>query len=742
MTFQHYNAPVLDSAVVQEQLRQYEHNVFRFPCRQQGNVIMPDSAGFFFELNQLGAQGLEQLMTSAHYASPRHELPEGIHTWLTFRTHAQTDTNAAHLRTGVQGSMLDETGKRLVELQAAGIGHYGAPERAPDAVKPYLARAPDVVVVADALRTMDDALCMYFPDDHDLQERLDAMALKVQRDIAVHHTVDHSYYIALIGLCVERGIIPTPLLRTMYQRDAELWPERHPSWFPEGVERDALQAQWDAFKPEYIRRVVQKGKSEQDAIHDFERTEARLAGMKDPAYAAHEQGLPISENRIMMAMRTYEFMDLLAGPLHDVIQGRVVDIVLPSGTLDAALSWLYHQEDQHTINIMRRPKPKVRGEIIHVAADEDMRYTNDPRQLGEYTERTVSARARLLNLSYDQLVRNANGKRPEGHIMEQVLVPSGARTYDVRPVSVEDILDQNVPTIIQAEMGSGKSILMTELVRDVNARPGYVANLVIARDLSADLESHGQGISTAALVAHLSGKWDALPATLRDDYQLVTMIDGLDESPEFQALLLDAMQRMPGKVIVTTRPLGLDSASGRYQVLDIDTEHIMRNLDTYIAARWQDAGKRRWFRHVLDNQDPVFRQNYLRLYSLVKVAQEDPDFLDDHPNPTSIYLRGLGFSLLEHDMLKNPINRDYQRLRRLQHAPDGEPEALRAQRRRAYETAREPHVQKMLHRQGTLALLQALEFPQGVPEAVLEARLAEGWGIPQIIAARKAAGGT
>ncbi len=601
---------------------------FRIPSRDPAEYNVHED--FFNTLRHARESLISILQSVMPLPGPVKGLEEGIYAEFTITGHA-----AVRLAPG------QESGTKILTGQSALMLAKGTEGTAKAIAQNSHADPNSLVLSSDLGRAIHHAVLKYYPKT---EGELDQLADEIEKEMRTNQgTISRDTELYLVGLALDKGIIPTPLLRSHYHGIRDLNPDPRGGFDVSAFMRTELcQNLYASMAEDQVRQVLAE-------------LNAMAKQGRDPFQVIEdEEGRTLTENLPLYGHRITQFLRLLSpeGKFYNALKGRKVNIVGHSSNMDIASAYFRHFPGRTGIVLEKADKSETRGQEVVIKVAPDFSYLNDPHVIEEVKEQTsrtiVSFRAR----SMDELIQKGQGLVDLRFLGFRV---AGNR-LESYPVSIDEMLNSRQPVLILGDPGQGKTQFAAGLAeRILRDESGYVPVLVSLRKLSDELLDPSVDKIVDNILGGVMSRGELVTNILSQEYRFVMVLDGFDE------LLSDFLQgnmignvinelNNHGLVIVTSRYCGFNSQQNTgYQTLNIDAQAIIKNIDAYLETRLPDQTQREGFKQFLEGYDDSIRGNYLMLYGLTRLCLESELDFDNPPTKTEIYEQVATLTLVEHE---------------------------------------------------------------------------------------------
>jgi hypothetical protein len=641
------------------------------------DYLFPTQAGIIYTASDLVAffgkaqVELKELLNQLNKTDSEHYMHE-----FHLVGHGKTKSNMCDILTGWSGDLLcNTTNGKLggIELALSQIGIIPSDEPS----KNMLAETDITQInindyfirfVGDLPRQIAHAL--YLTGDPSLVKKLEKIqdgildtlfdkSGKIKDNLDPYKTHMGLVYPVLINLALDKGFIPTPLLRAQYYGPMELGPEK------------LKEEERSKFVEKFVNQAVNKDKARKEA----EMLADALIQRKEILFAhLDEKGDYLTESRFDMVKRLGYFFESVGEVLPD---GKKALVITSSGCIDVSPSYFrYLESGKKQWNIVT-PKNKVRGEVI-VIKYSDEGYLNDPLRLDPILEITTSVIENFKDRSHD-----ANVKKGEGIIKPDfyTLVPKENKE-EKTTVNLEELLTgDNGPALVLGNCGLGKTTfslyLASKLIElskkesksDLKVDGKYMPVLVRLRNVGDQVSIESKITQFRKMTDLLSGGVLSLrPRQIeeyrKDGYNFVFILDGYDELNVNYAknlnTIVDSLAPY-GKVILTSRSIGFQKEKDGnlpYKTFHLNPDSIVTNLDNYLESRIEDINERQQFKGHLMRQTKELKENWLFISLLTKMYKDkgyrkEIDF-SKNVSPQEVIQKGIRVLVWEHALERDP----------------------------------------------------------------------------------------
>ena len=541
----------------------------------------------------------------------------------TITGHAETDSNVKGRLTGWLAEPLSDDGRLEADSQK---------------------NTSPVVICSDLPRTIEHALRKYFSTDTVTIAELDKQLGRVRVDLETKE-VSLPTYTGLVTLALEKGIIPTPLLRAQYFGPLELY-----------IEKRAQDDKKDPTKRAELNKKIE------DELRQ------KLGPGADAAIAELGEKVVLRQDiaAVLTGAENYvSFFNRSARNVFETLEKlgfKNVDIVGHSGFFDIAAAYYRHKENPRELHIVRLPTPKERGQKLVLTLDEDYLWLNDPQAILDIRNATKEQINDFAERSHDDQVKQGQGIiAPEFYALNEV-----AGNEKKTEVTLDQILASDKPVLVLGNCGLGKTTFAMYLATQLKG--DYVPILLRLRTAADNIVQVMPGKRAVELQKQLlQGLYGMSEqnqkAYLSEGKKFVLIWDGLDEfnpsfTPQLEQILKD-MSAQGHKVIMTSRPGGFqrnETLNAGYRTVNIDEQAIVRNVEQYLQSRIANPEQLKKFQAFLSKQKSELTQNWLMMSILTQLYTREPYELDltSEMTPQKVIKKGIEMFVWQHGMERNP----------------------------------------------------------------------------------------
>ncbi|MEE9525789.1 MAG: hypothetical protein V3V78_04260 [Candidatus Woesearchaeota archaeon] len=636
----------LDSKLIRQSLDFFESELYGFPSRENENY-MDNFNSFTGSSLKLIEEVLEEHLKKIPSILTNDEIE------FIIDAHGQTFSNDLGLLPGQSGGALTVEGAK----------------RSRDFLNEEY--AGQIIISSDLPRAINSSIAKYFPEELEssrLESLIEATPASLDQDYGI---IDPKVQLDWIRCALELGIIPTPLLRSQFYGLMELFLERpiEDALKKEQKKLEIISAENIESKIERLRKTL-----EEKEIHCYDmqtqrfkelnfddgQIEKKLSAIKqalskraDIQYCMRaEDRRQITELRADTDKRVNSFMGLLApgGSLAELVMGKRIQIMSHSGTNDVLFEFLRRYEHPNEIHLVKRAKPKERGESMLITMDAPnekiaaLRFLNDPAPLEDAIEITRKEIASFREKYSDEQIRSGKSIMPT-ELYSSVL--DASKNEVKNKVDIEKLLSDDGSYLILGNCGLGKTTFCLDLATKLTENESYVPVLIRLRDVKRrlDQEKKISNDDYDIIKGILSGGLSYLAKETIDSYKkqkkkFVFILDGYDEldpsiknyKEYFEKIVGDLKDI--GKVIVTSRSeqfskYETENANlGYTRTLNVDQEAIVKHLDQYLEARLNTENEAKKLKEFILKQAPDIKNNWLMVHFITNLYQMDPASLD------------------------------------------------------------------------------------------------------------------
>lgn len=200
--------------------------------------------------------------------------------------------------------------------------------------------------------------------------------------------------------------------------------------------------------------------------------------------------------------------------------------------------------------------------------------------------------------------RNTHGIEPSENMLTTLSVwgeelyrrgETVAATERPNPIDPTEALEQHQRLVFLGAPGSGKSTLVQYLARQAAKQSTGVVPIVIrARDVIRDKQ--GRLLRQFGVEQTAAGDEDLRVALDKqiEQGQVLWLLDGVDEVGGASASILEDASRLPGQLVITSRPVGYPGGLptlAHFEVLPLQTEDVTKFLQNWFAMLAEQLDK-------------------------------------------------------------------------------------------------------------------------------------------------------